>query len=62
MLGSGLDDGGFAADIVDALLELMQLGDYQCIQYDGACPELYTEEFYLWRCKKLAGSSIQASA
>lgn len=56
MLGSGLDDGGFAADVFDALLELAQPKTYQCHRpHDITFPERFKEEVHCWQCKELAG-------
>ena len=52
MLSSGLDDGGFAADVFDALLELAQPKTYQCTGcHIFTFPECFKEEVYCWRCK-----------
>ena len=52
MLGSGLDDGGFAADVFDALLELVQPKTYQCTRCPVVTfPERFKEEVHCWQCK-----------
>ena len=56
MLGSGLDDGGFAADVFDALLELAQPKTYQCTGcHVVTFPERFTEEVHCWQCKASVG-------
>ena len=56
MLGSGLDDGGFAADVFDALLELAEPKTYECHDCEGdTFPERFTEELHCWKCKEEVG-------
>ena len=51
--GSGLDDGGFAADVFDALLEPKT---YECDDcHVVTFPERFTEELHCWKCKDLVG-------
>ena len=59
MLGSGLDDGGFAADVFDALLELAQPKRYLCTRpHDITFPKRFKEEVHCWQCKEPAGFLI----
>ena len=47
MSGSGLDDGGFAADVFDALLEMAEPKTYECDDcHVVTFPERFTEELH----------------
>ena len=55
MLASGLDDGGFATDVFDALLEMAEPKTYQCTRCPVVTfPERVKDELHCWQCKNPA--------